>query len=68
MLAKHQTGSNELEAKVLGLYAKGLSTRDIQTTLEDLYGVEISPTTISAITDKVWSLVESWQNRALAAI
>jgi len=68
VLAKHQTSSNELEAKVLGLYAKGLSTRDIQTTLEDLYGVEVSPTTISAITDKVWSLVEAWQNRALAAI
>lgn len=68
VLAKHQTSSNELEAKVLGLYTKGLSTRDIQTTLEDLYGVEVSPTTISTITDKVWSLVEARQNRALAAI
>ena len=68
VLAKHQASSNELEAKILGLYAKGLSTRDIQSTLEDLYGVDISPTTISAITDKVWTLVESWQNRPLAAI
>jgi len=68
VLPKHQASSNELEAKILGLYAKGLSTRDIQGTLEDLYGVEISPATISAITDKVWSLVEAWQNRPLAAI
>ncbi len=68
VLAKHQTSSNELEAKILGLYAKGLSTRDIQTTLEDLYGVDISPATISTITDKVWGLVEAWQNRPLAAI
>jgi len=68
VLAKHQTSSNELEAKILALYAKGLSTRDIQTTLEDLYGVDISAATISTITDKVWSLVEAWQNRPLAAI
>ena len=68
VLAKHPVSSNDLEAKILGLYAKGLSTRDIQGTLEDLYGVAISPATISAITDKVWSLVEVWQNRPLAAI
>jgi len=68
VLAKHQASSNELEAKILGLYAKGLSTRDIQATLEDLYGVDISAATISAITDKVWSLVEAWQNRPLAAV
>ena len=68
VLAKHQASSNELEAKILGLYAKGLSTRDIQGTLEDLYGVDISAATISAITDKVWTLVEAWQNRPLAAI
>lgn len=68
VLPKHQTNSNELEAKILALYAKGLSTRDIQATLEDLYGVDISPATISAITDKVWGLVEAWQNRPLASI
>ena len=68
VLAKHQTSSNELEAKILGLYAKGLSPRDIHGALEDLYGVEISPATISTITDKVWSLVETWQNRPSAAL
>lgn len=54
--------------KILGLYAKGVSTRDIQDTLTDLYGVDIAPATISKITDKVWEMVEAWQNRPLEAI
>jgi putative transposase len=60
--------SNELEEKVISLYAKGTSTRDIQRTLAELYGVEVTAPTISAITDKVWPLVEEWQNRPLASI
>ena len=48
------------------MYAKGMSVRDIQETLEELYGVEVSPGTISTITNKVWELVENWQNRPLA--
>ena len=50
------------------MYGKGMSTRDIQDTLHESYGVDVSADTISAITDKVWSLVEAWQNRPLAAI
>src|SRR6266516_2646307 len=42
--------------------------RDRQATLHEPYGVEVSPATISTVTDKVWSLVEGWQNRALAAV
>jgi transposase-like protein len=68
LLHPYQTSTNELEDKIIGLYAKGVSTRDIQATLQDLYGVEVSAATISTVTDKVWSLVEAWQNRALAAI
>jgi len=68
LLADHQTSTNELEEKIIALYAKGVSTRDIQDTLRELYGVEVSPATISTVTDKVWSLVESWQNRPLAAV
>ena len=59
--------TNELEDKIIGMYAKGLSVRDIQDTLEELYGVEVSSGTISAITDKVWSLVEAWQSRPLTS-
>jgi transposase-like protein len=68
VLPKHHTSSQELEEKIISFYAKGLSTRDIQSMLGELYGVEVSPSTISAVTDKVWSLVEAWQNRPLAAI
>ena len=67
LLSEQQMG-NQLEEKIISLYAKGISTRDIQETLEDLYGIEVSPTTVSKITDKVWSLVEDWQNRPLASI
>lgn len=60
--------SNEIEQKITAMYAKGMSTRDIQDMLAELYGIEVSPDTISAITDKVWPLVEAWQNRPLAAV
>ncbi|WJW69585.1 transposase [Candidatus Chlorohelix allophototropha] len=66
LLKKYGHNTNELEEKILGLYGKGLSIRDLQETLQDLYGVEISPATISAITDKIWPMVEAWQNRPLA--
>jgi len=60
--------SNEIERKITAMYAKGMSTRDIQDMLTELYGIDVSPDTISAITDKVWPLVEAWQNRPLAPI
>jgi putative transposase len=60
--------SNEIEQKVIAMYAKGNSTRDIQAMLEELYGISVSPETISKITDKVWELVEAWQNRPLAPV
>ena len=60
--------SNEIEQKITAMYAKGMSTRDIQDMLTELYGIDVSPDTISAITDKVWPLVEAWQNRPLAPL
>lgn len=60
--------SNEIEQKVITMYAKGMSTRDIQDMLTELYGIDVSAETISAITDKVWPLVEAWQNRPLATV
>jgi putative transposase len=68
VVKKQVANTNELEDKIIGMYAKGMSVRDIQETLRELYGVEVSPTTLSAITDKVWGLVEEWQNRALANV
>ena len=60
--------SNEIEGKVIAMYAKGNSVRDIQDILQELYGIDVSPDTISKITDKVWPLVEAWQNRPLAKV
>jgi transposase-like protein len=68
LLEKQQTSTNELEEKILALYGQGMSTRDVQNMLQETYGVEVSADTISAITDKIWPLVEAWQNRPLAAI
>jgi putative transposase len=65
ILEKHAINTNELEKKIIWMYAKGMSVRDIQETLEELYGVEVSPGTISTVTNKVWELVETWQNRPL---
>lgn len=60
--------SNEIEQKIIAMYAKGTTMRDIQDMLDELYGISVSPDTISKITDKVWPLVEEWQNRPLAPI
>jgi len=68
ILSTPQTSTNELETKIIYLYGKGVSTRDIQETLADIYGVEVSPATISAITDKVKGLAEAWQSRELAQV
>ena len=68
LLKKYATSSNEIEDKIVTLYAKGMSVRDIQDTLQDLYGIDVSPTTVSHITEKVWPLVEEWQNRPLEEV
>ncbi|MCL5428955.1 MAG: transposase, partial [Chloroflexi bacterium] len=60
--------SNEIEHKVIAMYAKGTTIRDIQGMLDELYGIQVSPETISKITDQVWELVEPWQNRPLAPV
>jgi putative transposase len=68
IITRYAGNTNELEEKILAMYAKGMSTRDIAGTLAELYGVDISAATISTITEKVWPLVEAWQNRPLARI
>jgi putative transposase len=68
ILHKYETSSNELEDKIVGMYGRGMTTRDIQLQLADLYGMEVSATMISDITDKVMPLVEEWQNRPLQSL
>lgn len=67
-IGKYKTDCNELDKKIIGLYARGMSTRDIQSELEDLYGIDVSPSMISKITDKVMSSAAEWQNRMLDPI
>lgn len=68
LLHKYETSSNELEDKIITLYAKGLSVRDIHDSLQEMYGVDVSASTISTITEKVLPLVEAWQNRRLESV
>lgn len=67
-IGKYKTDCNELDKKIIGLYARGMSTRDIQSELEELYGIDVSPSMISKITDKVMSSAAEWQNRMLDSI
>jgi len=68
VLANYQNRSSELEDKVIAMYGRGLSTRDVEEMLRDTYGVQVSAGTISTITDQVWPLVEEWQNRPLEQV
>lgn len=65
LVKKHQTRFTGFDDKVLSMYARGMSTRDIQAHLQEMYGVEVSPTLISDITDGVTEQAKAWQNRAL---
>ena len=64
---KYETASNELEDKIIAMYARGMTVGDIQDALQEMYGIETSKETISRITDKVMPLVEAWQNRPLTS-
>jgi putative transposase len=65
IVKKHQRLISGMDEKILSLYAKGMSTRDIESSLKDLYDVEVSPSLISQVTDAVKEEVKAWQSRAL---
>lgn len=67
-IKKYQNDISGIEDKILGMYAKGMSTRDIAAHLEELYGMEASPTLISKITEKIMPIAQEWQNRPLDPI
>lgn len=68
ILKKYQVNTNELEDKIIAMYARGMTQRDIEVQLAEMYGIEVSAQTISTITNKVLPLVEAWQSRPLAAV
>ena len=65
IVKKYETVCNELDKKIISLYAKGMTTSDIQAEIEDLYGI---PSMVSKITDKVIATATEWQNRMLDKI
>ena len=68
VLGKRQTRTDEIEEKVLAMYAKGMTTRDIEDNLREIYGVEVSASLISRITDRILPEINEWQNRPLETV
>jgi putative transposase len=68
MVAKHQTRWTGFDDKIISLYARGLTVREIQSHLQELYGTEISSSLISSVTDAVMDEVKAWQSRPLDPI
>ncbi|KYC99995.1 IS256 family transposase [Heyndrickxia sporothermodurans] len=65
IIKKYETSINGLEDQIIALYSKGMSTRDIESHMKDIYGVNVSPSLVSKVTDKILPLVYEWQSRLL---
>jgi putative transposase len=68
IIEKHQTRFTGFDENIISLYARGLSTREIQQHLEEIYHVEVSPGLVSIVTEAVLDEVKTWQNRQLDAV
>jgi putative transposase len=68
LIAKYQRRFPGFDDKIVSMYARGMSTREIQGHLRELYGIEVSPDLVSAVTDAVLDEVAEWQNRPLEAL
>ncbi|MBK9580109.1 MAG: IS256 family transposase [Fibrobacteres bacterium] len=68
LIPKRQVRLDGLDEKILALFARGMTTRDIASAMQDLYGVEVSHTLISQVTDSVLDELRAWQNRPLDSI
>jgi len=68
LVKKNQTRFDGLDEKIISLYSRGMTQREIQGHLEEIYGVEVSPSLISTVTDAVLDEVRAWQSRPLDAV
>ncbi len=69
MIKKHQnTVTQDMEERILSMYAKGMTMSDIESHFQDLYGIDVSDSTISRITDKILPIVKEWQERPLESL
>lgn len=67
-IPKYATVQSDVEEKIIAMYAKGMTTRDINAYMADIYGIEVSATMVSSITDKVLPILHEWQARPLSSI
>jgi len=65
VVQKYETIDSDFEEKIISMYAKGMTTRDISTHIKELYGADISPSLISKVTDKIMTCVTQWRARSL---
>ena len=68
LIGKYQRRFPDFDEKIISMYARGMTVREIRGHLEDLYGIDVSPDLISAVTDAVLEEVAEWQNRPLDAL
>lgn len=68
IVKKHQKSVTGIEDQIIAMYAKGISTRDIQDHLQHLYGIDVSPTMISNVTNKIVPIIKEWQSRPLQGV
>ncbi|CAA7603397.1 Transposase, mutator type [Acididesulfobacillus acetoxydans] len=68
IIKKYEKNASELEQQIIAMYAKSMSTRDIEAHMRDIYGIDVSAELVSKITDKVMPLVTEWQCRPLERI
>jgi len=68
IIKKYETTSNGIEEQIIAMYAKGMTTRDIEDHMKDIYGIDVSPAMVSRITDKLLPLVSEWQSRPLERV
>jgi len=68
VVPKYATVQSDVEEKIISMYAKGMTTRDINAHMADIYGVDISAAMVSSITDKILPLVHEWQTRPLSVL
>ena len=68
IVKKHQKSVTGIEDQIIAMYAKGISTRDIQDHMQHLYGINVSPTMISNVTNKIVPFIKEWQSRPLQGV
>ncbi len=68
IIKKYEKNASEIEDQIIAMYAKGMSTRDIEAHMKDIYGIDVSADLVSKITDKIFPMITEWQSRPLERV